>query len=273
MKPKADTENGWFKVADDLAQALARSRMSAPELIVCLWVLCTTYGRKCRFGKAKGDFAPCKDVRTSIYCISRDTGLDRSATRRAFNKLKANQVLRETRHEYIGFNTNINQWPTLRGREFPMGFNPGGRLPLGRTAQGSNTTIPPGSTSTTPPGGGLPRGYGGIRTKTGSTRTSNARAKCEADVGERAEGGDAGASPRTPSPQGILPNGKADNIRNRIELGHPGFDPAMLPEWDRLNFDLQREWRSNWDDNCNDTYEKKRKAELEEMRRRGDIEP
>lgn len=43
-----------------------------------------------------------------------------------------------------------------------------------------------------------------------------------------------------------LPNGLEDTVRNRVDFGNLSYDPATHPDWERMNFDVQRDWRREW---------------------------
>lgn len=122
MKKKADTTNGWIMVANDLMQALARSEMIASEATAIFWLMTVTYGRKTRYGRGPKDVAAHKDVKLHFASVARDVGADRTTMRRAFNELLRKKIVKVTRRGCVGFNTDITQWPTLRGEDYPMGL-------------------------------------------------------------------------------------------------------------------------------------------------------
>lgn len=56
-----------------------------------------------------------------------------------------------------------------------------------------------------------------------------------------------GVLPATP-PQ--LPNGQLDTVMNRVALGNLKYDPADLPEWNRMDYKVRDDKRGNWNENC-----------------------
>lgn len=122
MREKADTDLGWFKVSNDLAQALARANITANEYAVCGWVMCRTYGVRKRVDDA---FVARKFTPFSRYQIAKDTGRDLSGIIRSVDALLSADrgILRTNERGEIGFNTRLGTWASglIRGRDWEMG--------------------------------------------------------------------------------------------------------------------------------------------------------
>lgn len=144
MREKADTDLGWFKVSDDLAQALARAQLTANEYAICWWVLCRTYAVRQR--APEGHFVARKFTPYSARRIAADIGRDhRGITRSLYDLLgQDRQVLRIGDRQEIGFNTRIGTWAKglIRGDE--DGWEAGTLVPTrGRLSPGgAGTPVP-----------------------------------------------------------------------------------------------------------------------------------
>mgnify|MGYP001596695844 CR=1 FL=1 len=154
MRPKADTDDGWFKIADDLAQALARAQLSATEYGVVFWVMCHTYGVRKRVDGGK--FAAQKFVFVPRKTVARQLGRDHKLLKRSLSSLVARGVLKASKAGAVGFNTNLMDWnPGLNGAGW--GAMAEAREALGITCgqleQGGVATPPRGGQDYPPPGG------------------------------------------------------------------------------------------------------------------------
>jgi hypothetical protein len=110
MREKADTDDGWFKVSDMLAQALARAGLTGNEHAICWWVLCRTYAVRHRV--ASGQYVAQKYTPYSARRIATDTGRDhRGITRSLYDLVGPKRaVLRINERQEIGFNTAVGTW-------------------------------------------------------------------------------------------------------------------------------------------------------------------
>lgn len=144
MKTKVDTDDGWFKIADTLAQALARAHLSATDYGVCLWVMCHTYGvRK----NVDGKFVAQKVVFIPRKTIARQLGRDHKFLKRSLTGLVSRGVLRTNKLGAFGFNTNLTDWnPGLNGAGW-------GRLAEARELGITCGQLTEGGVSTPPRGG------------------------------------------------------------------------------------------------------------------------
>jgi hypothetical protein len=109
VREKADTDLGWFKVSDDLGQALARANLNGNEYAVCIWVMCRTYGVRKRID---GKYVARKFTPYTAYQIAKETGRDLSGILRTVRGLLSAErgVLRLSERGEIGFNTRLGVW-------------------------------------------------------------------------------------------------------------------------------------------------------------------
>lgn len=250
MKKKADTDDGWFKVANDLMQAIAQARITGAQHAVCAWLLCSTYGRKTRFGKGKDQVEIHRNVEINHSQIARETGLHRALARRAVSSLIACGVLKINEKNRIGFNTQIDKWPLRRSSEIQMGilkiglktraYAPMGTDAHGRPSVESDAPVRQDTFKLVPP----PDARARQKTSVGG---SNARARVYGDVGENGEVERAAGAATAPPP--FQENGLTDTPRARIRLGDERYPPDEHPRWDREIIGYQskeiamREWR------------------------------
>lgn len=112
-KGKADIENGWFKVANELIEAFARTDFSGADLRVILAILRKTYGYRDNDGKPKK-----VDV-ISVSQLQEMTQLSEASVRRAFRRLRAANILitpvkiDRGKPLTLGINPHYGQWKPL----------------------------------------------------------------------------------------------------------------------------------------------------------------
>lgn len=98
---KADTDNGYLKIANELIEAITRHDFSKREYKILLAVIRKTYG----YNKKSDDIA-----RSQIIEM---TGLESSAVRRSVRKLTEENVLLKQQGKYannLGINKNYGEW-------------------------------------------------------------------------------------------------------------------------------------------------------------------
>lgn len=246
MKPKADTDNGWFKVANDLVEALVRADLTANEYAICLWIMAKTYGCKVKRGK---EVVPQKTCLFSPNRMADDTGRDRKGIERSLEHLTKQRVISisgKGREKRVGISTKVAEWGCLyvasraRGRTLDMGLKT-----LGQASHG--TGVPwdkrPGL-----PGTGVPPQPGQAsqvdRDRRPGIFSDGAPERVRASVGdvERKERGEATAPPPL-----TLPNGVADTAKSRADLGNPELDPHESPDYARLDFDYRARLVDEWE--------------------------
>lgn len=245
MKDKADTDDGWFKVANDVAQALARANLTANEYAVCLWVVCMTYGRKVKVGK---EIRPLKTTPYSPYRIAADCGRNYQRVRNHIVGLLRNKVLVQVKNE-LGINTNIAEWTPLqgpskkkqkilRGRDLPMGI---GRIAETTTSRSGHRSFRPQDYSRSGHKTIAETTIGVWPERPQSPLDENVeRARANVgDVGEK-ERGEAKTTPPSSSQQ---PPGTPRDWADRAD---PAWSPERHPGYLRLNFDIQNECKTDW---------------------------
>src|SRR3990172_10434321 len=129
MKGKADTNDGWGKVAADLMEAFARAEISNTQHAICWWVIRRTYGVRLRSNG--GELQPLKTTPCSIRGMATDLGMDRKNVRKASAELVDLGILMRTAEGEIGINTLVSGWP-LRGQEFKALSKDGVDSPMGK---------------------------------------------------------------------------------------------------------------------------------------------
>ena len=131
MEEKIDTDNGWFKIADELGQTMARGDFEAAEHSLLWWLICATYGRKVKDGAGQLDPLKVTDYRGAL--IARETGKDPKSIKRAGRALLDRRVIIQDEAGLIGINTRTNEWVgTIKGAGFgwDMGVVRKGETPV-----------------------------------------------------------------------------------------------------------------------------------------------
>lgn len=260
MNPKADTDHGWFKVADELAEALTRTELTAVEYAVVLWLLCHTYGVKDRRGK---EIHARKTTPYSYYQVANETGRARSNIRRSINHLLKAGIIKDD-GKGLGFNTRLEDWKKRpSGRSFAMGI----KGATGPRQTGTQADRDPGSHGYPGPAMGTQaarardpgsQGPGPGGSYVSQTEPSYARAQMMRDVERDRERERGLSAQRPPTSFGDLkatetataqrPHGP-DTALARAKAARRDLDPREAPDYGRLSFDDQelavRSWRSS----------------------------
>ena len=113
MKQKAELENGYIKIANDLALALARSSLSASACRVAIWIACITYGRRVP-NKGGNGWITIMASRITLYAIIAEIGIDHKQAKRAMQELTDSHVIIKNECGHYGFNTKISEWSCFR---------------------------------------------------------------------------------------------------------------------------------------------------------------
>lgn len=210
-------ERGTVPLAYALIEAMMRDKARSLVDRIWTWVARNTYGR--RPGKKEPRRKVCVFTWTKI---AEAINADRGEVSRVGRWMVETNRLHITPDGKIGIQKDFDQW---------LSSGKGGKRPQGNP-HGGNAH---------PKRGDVPRSAVGD-----SHATSNAREILAVKNPNR------GVLPDRPptNGEGTLPNGLTDNVVNRINFGHPAFDPAKLPEWNRINFEVQRRWLIDWDENC-----------------------
>jgi len=241
MRPKADTDQGYFKLADELLKDLVLADLTLYELKTCLLVVGHTYARKVRAAGAAHP-TPLKVTPYSARGLARAGALDHRGVARAVRRLLDARVLISDGQGRIGINTRAGDWNIAIAAG---GWDTGVRGPDGwakviHKVIHSGDAHPRGcpSPGTTIPGSGdaHPRKRG----------CPSPPLRTRAEESRRGRGGARKRTPQTPAPQ-VLPNGRTDTPRNRASLGHPDFPPMDHPAFTRLAFPLQERLERDWE--------------------------
>jgi phage replication O-like protein O len=122
MRSKADTEDGYLRLATDLNQAMARAHLTPNEFSVCLWVIGHTYGVQLL---SAGKLVALKFTAYSVRDMGRDLGRNPGALSRTIKALASGRrrILVTNKDGLVGINTRISEWGRglVRGRTWQIG--------------------------------------------------------------------------------------------------------------------------------------------------------
>jgi phage replication O-like protein O len=245
MKAKASVEKHFIRLSYELGEAMARTALPSRELRIMLWFIVRTYGVRV---KSAGVWKETDAVAVSHNMIAEDTGIHRSRVKELVDHLLKLRILRAKTGGKIGINSKLGEWACAAGgRDFNRDQEPGAGA-LGRLGPGQSD---PGQTDPENSRVGPKNSRVGPASDQNAYREcAGARARGEMSPLATVEGGEERTAPlpsSRPTATALLPNGKADTMRNRAELGHEKFAPEEHADWRTADFRRREELQAEWD--------------------------
>lgn len=209
-------ENGTAPIAYAILEAFSRDPAVSISGRVMIWVLRNTYGRR-----AQNRGLRRKTCFYSWVKIADEIGASRSDVSRAGRRLLSTKRLVLDARGHIGLQKDYDEWaPWGERAQMPRGKCHGGKNAHER-AQMRTLTVR------------KQQPYKGRAREVLSVQSEPERVLP--------------APARPANGPSLLPNGRADTLRSRAELGHPQFPPDEHPDWPRADFKRRSEHQDDWD--------------------------
>lgn len=208
-------EEGHTRIANELLEVLANTRMPSIGFRVVLWVIRNTYGWRNLYCSA------------TFYKIGAEIGVRDDRVGAAVRSLLRSNVLVKNEAGEIGLQKRYLDW----GRD-PLSIGPNSGPALSQVGPDIGPKQAPSQGENTPRNGPISR------------RAKERKKERKFNARTREAGGEPPATP--PNSPGLLPNGKPDTLQNRAYFGLEGFKPDSHPMYLRVNFEKQIEYDQEW---------------------------